>query len=58
MSPGMLHLAEDREVTAMIVITDGRINYPSELPQIDVLWVLTESASSFEPPYGTVLQMK
>jgi len=58
MSPGMLHLAEDREVTAMIVITDGCINYPSELPQIDVLWVLTESASSFEPPYGTVLQMK
>lgn len=56
MSPAMRRLAEDSEVSAMIVITDGFISYPSEVPPCQVLWVLTTQAS-FDPPYGEILRL-
>ena len=59
MSPGMLHLADDLEVEAAIVITDGYIHYPSEPMPYSVLWVLPPWSSRryFQPSYGHVLQM-
>jgi predicted metal-dependent peptidase len=55
MSPALWHLAADPEVTAAIVITDGDIDYPSAPMPYDVLWVLTDVADGFEPPYGQVI---
>lgn len=59
MSPAMNHLAEDPEVEAMVVITDGYIDYPESVPY-HVLWVLPQwrSADSFSPRYGHVIQMR
>jgi hypothetical protein len=66
MSPAMNLLAEDPQVTAVIVITDGYIRYPgsddsaeqtaSPLPY-DVLWALTDPAraAGFNPGYGRVV---
>ena len=56
LSAAMLHLAADREVTAMVVITDGWINYPEEEPPCHVLWVLTDR-TSWSPRYGEVIEM-
>lgn len=56
MSPAMNQLADDPEVTAMIVLTDGCINYPQQEPLCRVLWVLTEDYD-FDPPYGEVLKL-
>lgn len=59
MSPAMNRLAEDPEVEAAIVLTDGAIFYPPESPPYSVLWVLPESlAASFTPSYGAVLGMR
>ena len=38
MSPGLLRLAEDHEVGAVLVLTDGYISYPSAEPPYSVLW--------------------
>lgn len=58
MSPAMWHLAEDPTVTAVIVITDGGIGFPSEPMPYDVLWaVVSDYSSSFTPPYGRVVSM-
>jgi predicted metal-dependent peptidase len=54
MSPALLHLANDPEVEAVLVLTDGAIDYPAEPPPYFVLWALTED-SSFDPGYGQVL---
>lgn len=56
MSPAMLHLARDPEVEAVIVLTDGAIEYPRQSPPYQTLWALTESYG-FNPPYGQVLVM-
>ncbi len=56
MSPAMNQLADDPEVTAMIVLTDGAIYYPQQEPLCRVLWVLTENCH-FDPPYGEVLKL-
>jgi predicted metal-dependent peptidase len=56
MSPAMDRLADDPEVTAMLVITDGCIGYPQQEPLCRVLWVLTEDFH-FNPPYGEVLEL-
>ena len=59
MSPAMLHLADDPRVEAVIVLTDGDIAYPPAAMPYDVLWVLPPGAtSSFQPPYGAVIQMQ
>lgn len=51
MSPAMLRLADDPEVAAMVVITDGCIAYPRHAPPVEVLWVVTNE--HFQPAYGT-----
>ncbi len=57
MSPAMMRLAEDCTVQSVIVLTDGEIDYPEDVPY-DVLWVLPESHTCFTPPYGTVISMQ
>jgi predicted metal-dependent peptidase len=59
LSPALLHLADDPHVTAVLVLTDGEIQYPQEAPPYDVLWVLPSPATAaFRPPYGAVLAMQ
>ncbi|MCE9567770.1 MAG: VWA-like domain-containing protein [Planctomycetes bacterium] len=58
MSPAMDALAEDAEVHAVLVLTDGYISYPAEEPPYAVLWGLVDGYSSFHPPYGTVVHVK
>jgi hypothetical protein len=57
MTPALLALAEDPEVEAVIVLTDGYIAYPEGPMPYEVLWVLTEHHASFDPDYGQVLLM-
>jgi predicted metal-dependent peptidase len=52
LSPAMEALARDPEVEAVLVLTDGYIEYPQESPPYDVVWVLTEANDYFEPEYG------
>ena len=54
MSPGMNRLAEDSEVSAVLVLTDGCIDFPAQEPPYRVLWGIFDS-ESFEPPYGDVV---
>jgi predicted metal-dependent peptidase len=56
LSPAMLRLADDPEVRAAVVITDGDIAYPPAAMPYEVLWVTT-AASAFRPPYGRVVAM-
>ena len=58
LTPGMDHLAADPATRAVIVITDGDIDYPRDPPPYNVLWVLPETAGgSFAPQYGRVVRM-
>jgi predicted metal-dependent peptidase len=56
LSPGMLSLADDPQVRAAVIITDGDIDFPAEPMPYDVLWVLPRAAA-FNPPYGRVIAM-
>ena len=59
LTPAMLRLAEDAQVRAVAVITDGDIAFPAETMPYDVLWVLPPTASpGFRPPYGRVVMMQ
>jgi predicted metal-dependent peptidase len=58
MSPAMDELADDPEVNAVLVLTDGYISYPREEPPYSVLWVLVDGFAGFHPPYGTVVHVK
>ncbi len=59
MSPGMAALARDSEVSAVLVLTDGYINYPAAEPPYTVLWGVVRASTgydaTFRPPYGEVL---
>jgi predicted metal-dependent peptidase len=57
MSPAMLALAGDPEVEAVIVITDGAINFPDTPVPYAVLWAVTDAAmaETWRPEYGTVV---
>jgi predicted metal-dependent peptidase len=57
MSKAMLKLAEDPEVEAVVILTDGYIGYPKQPMPYAVLWVLTKPNRSFSPSYGEVLQL-
>ena len=57
MSPAMLHLAQDPEVEAVVLITDGAIEYPQQTPPYQVLWALTGASFDFDPPYGFVIEI-
>lgn len=59
MSPGILHLARDPEISAILVLTDGYIEYPVQEPPYRVMWVLIgECDRDFEPAYGEVVYME
>jgi predicted metal-dependent peptidase len=59
LSPALRHLADDPHVKAVVVLTDGDVEYPEEEMPYDLLWLLPAGGSaSFHPPYGTVLTMQ
>jgi predicted metal-dependent peptidase len=58
MSPGLWRLAQDPEVGAVLVLTDGYIDYPAQEPPYAVLWGLVDGTESFSPPYGTVVHVR
>jgi predicted metal-dependent peptidase len=59
MSPAMMKLAEDQEVEAVLVLTDGYISYPNYPMPYETLWVLMDPAAkgSFKPSYGQILAL-
>jgi predicted metal-dependent peptidase len=58
MTPAMEQLRRDPEVEAVLVITDGAIEYPETPMPYHVLWVITDAnADYFQPPYGQVLHL-
>jgi predicted metal-dependent peptidase len=59
MSPGLLRLADDPEVSACIVLTDGYIDLPAAEPPYRTLWgLLGYTNDSFNPPYGHVIKLE
>jgi predicted metal-dependent peptidase len=59
MSPAMVRLAEDPEVSSIVVLTDGYIDMPAQEPPYQTLWVLLgEVRSDFTPAYGHVVHMQ
>jgi predicted metal-dependent peptidase len=59
LSPALRYLANDPDVEAVVVLTDGDIAYPEQEMPYDVLWVLpTNGSASFRPPYGAVIVMQ
>jgi predicted metal-dependent peptidase len=59
LTPAMLRLADNPEVSSAIVVTDGDINYPQEAVPYNVLWVLPawKNPQDFTPRYGRVIAM-
>jgi predicted metal-dependent peptidase len=59
MSPAMVKLAEDQEVEAVLVLTDGYISYPNYPMPYETLWVLMDPAAkeNFKPSYGKILAL-
>jgi predicted metal-dependent peptidase len=59
MSPAMDALARDTEVSAVLVLTDGYIEYPRAEPPYSVLFGVVRAPTGFDatfrPPYGEVL---
>jgi predicted metal-dependent peptidase len=59
LSSAMHYLADDPNVQAVVVLTDGDILYPDQEMPYEVLWVLPARGSvPFHPPYGLVLHMQ
>lgn len=52
MSSAMQRLAEDPEVTAAIVLTDGYIAFPQDPPPYSVFWAIVNADHSFRPNFG------
>lgn len=59
LTPALVRLAEDPDVSAALVLTDGEIAYPETPLPYGVLWVLppSKSPAEFAPPYGKVISM-
>jgi predicted metal-dependent peptidase len=59
MAPAMYALAQDPEVSAVLVLTDGYICYSAMEPPYNVLWGIVRAPTgykaTFRPPYGEVL---
>jgi predicted metal-dependent peptidase len=53
LSDAMYKLAEDPEVEAAIIMTDGCIGYPPDPMPYSILWAVT--SPWFSPPYGRVV---
>ena len=58
MSPAMDRLAEDPDVAAVLVLTDGMIDYPQAEPGYAVQWGVVEAYSGFHPRYGNVVRIR
>ncbi|MFM9964970.1 MAG: DUF2201 family putative metallopeptidase [Planctomycetaceae bacterium] len=61
LSPALRQLARQPEVEAVLVLTDGEIEYPAEPMPYEVLWILTQAAKpgqDFAPDYGQVLHLE
>jgi predicted metal-dependent peptidase len=58
MRPALDALADDPEVSAVLVLTDGLISYPDAEPAYSVLWGLVDGSTDFDPRYGTVVRVK
>lgn len=59
MRPAMQRLADDPEVTAVLMLTDGYIDILAETPPYQMLWVLLGGYdTSFSPPYGQVMRLE
>jgi predicted metal-dependent peptidase len=56
LTAAMTRLADDPQVTAAVIVTDGDIAFPASRPPYGVLWVLPQT-SNFNPPYGRVLTL-
>lgn len=56
MSPAMLVLAQDPDVEAVLVITDGYIDYPTNPMPYETLWCITGDAPQ-DFLYGTVINI-
>lgn len=57
LSPALRHLADDPQVRAVVVLTDGDIEFPGEPMPYQVLWMLPEPSGMFRPPYGQVIAL-
>jgi predicted metal-dependent peptidase len=61
MSPALKKLAEDTEVSAVLVLTDGYISFPAAEPPYSVLWGVVRAPTGydagFRPSYGEVIFM-
>jgi predicted metal-dependent peptidase len=58
LSPALLHLADDPNTRAAVVVTDGDIEYPRKAMHYEILWIVVASArAGFAPPYGRVVTM-
>ena len=59
MSPGLILLSEDAEVSAVLVLTDGYISFPAAEPPYRVLWAVFRSPDGYDagfgPSYGDVI---
>lgn len=58
LSPALARLADDPGVEAVVVVTDGAIDYPAEPPPFAVLWAVVNGGNPhFQPPYGQVIAL-
>jgi predicted metal-dependent peptidase len=58
LSPALRYLANDPEVRAVVVITDGDIQHPDEALPFELLWLLPpQSQPSFRPRQGRVMHL-
>lgn len=55
MSPAMWRLANDPDVEAAVVLTDGGIDIPQQPVPYEVLWAVLDVGCLFEPDYGMVV---
>lgn len=58
LSPALRYLANDPEVRAVVVVTDGDIELPNEPMPFQVLWALPVASGMFRPPYGQVITLE
>lgn len=56
LTPAMMSLAEDPEVKAVLVLTDGHIRYPENEPPYETLWgIVNRGSTNFK--YGTAIRI-
>lgn len=59
LTPAMQRLADDPQVRAAAIITDGDVQFPVDPMPYEVLWVLPPGRSAaFHPPYGRLVVME